>query len=942
MSRAPPTDRASVRTPASDYPESNAIAASSDAGGKSNDNALNLKWVLGFNKDMLGGVHNLSDEYRRELFYSAAHTGVIFNFETGEQRLLQGHCNPITCCTVSRDKRWIVTADSGTDSMIVIWDSMSGIPIKTIFNPHPTGTQAIDLSPDSMFLATVSCEEKQTLSVWEWTAERDGPLYTASVPEQDRQTCVRFNSSNIREISTNGARRVVFWSWAGDSFEYYSPALSGRDFKQKMGDFTQTVFVPNTTQAVTATADGDIVVWDISLIVDGLAKPDERRAIKVVRLCNEGAINFIGLQDDYVVTGSADGCVRFYDVHFRVIAWFEDLDAGAVTSISFSAGGAADKLNYDDMAGDSFQCPDFIVGTSSALVVHLHARMFDELDPENRKGTLLLQGLDSPVHGLATHPKLPIFATCGYSGFVQLWNYETRGLLLVKVFDRLVPHCIAYDSKGELLAVGFTNGTLKILSADKLTEIQTFRLSRECLTKIAFSETSRHVATADADRSVCFFRIGHRHDDRNLPEEWIFSGKNRAHARSISGLSFGLSRDGEVPRIRLVSVGEDRKLVEYDVANSTEYTGLLIDNMSKVEQEARPTCCIWYPESGREELILTVNDEYKLKLWNANNKSCRRTVLGPTYGGAVTRLVNLPAPNRSGRYLAYATRDKVVGIIKLPLDGNPNKTMGLIAHPGEVAEIACSHDGRYMLTCGGADLCVNMWAVDVLSMENSIILGGHGIDPYIALIEGGREGTFFAEIRDYFHYSQIRSKNENTTRPRRLDGKIPLQEIPNLMRALGYYPSEQEVENIANEVKYSEFTQTGEYVSSIDFDQFIKLYVSHRPVFGVGKQQIVEAFNAIGADLTGGFLNRDSLIAALLKEGECLSMAELENCLKSLIGDSSIRMLPDELDAQDFAENVLGFEEYSAQDSQQPSNTLNVYSGQDEDSYQSPQHSVEV
>jgi len=29
-----------------------------------------------------------------------------------------------------------------------------------------------------------------------------------------------------------------------------------------------------------------------------------------------------------------------------------------------------------------------------------------------------------------------------------------------------------------------------------------------------------------------------------------------------------------------------------------------------------------------------------------------------------------------------------VGIIKLPLDGNPNKTMGLIAHPEKVVDIS--------------------------------------------------------------------------------------------------------------------------------------------------------------------------------------------------------------------------------------------------------------
>ena len=50
------------------------------------------------------------------------------------RRNVKLQCNPITCCCVSEDKRWIATADSGPDSMIVVWDSLNGTPIKTIFN----------------------------------------------------------------------------------------------------------------------------------------------------------------------------------------------------------------------------------------------------------------------------------------------------------------------------------------------------------------------------------------------------------------------------------------------------------------------------------------------------------------------------------------------------------------------------------------------------------------------------------------------------------------------------------------------------------------------------------------------------------------------------------------------------------------------------------------
>ena len=60
--------------------------------------------MLGFNKDIDCGMHNLTTDERSEIFYSAAHTGVIFNYATKTQKLLQGHCNMITATACSEDK----------------------------------------------------------------------------------------------------------------------------------------------------------------------------------------------------------------------------------------------------------------------------------------------------------------------------------------------------------------------------------------------------------------------------------------------------------------------------------------------------------------------------------------------------------------------------------------------------------------------------------------------------------------------------------------------------------------------------------------------------------------------------------------------------------------------------------------------------------------------
>jgi hypothetical protein len=53
--------------------------------------ALKLKWSLGLNYHIYDGVHNLTNEFRKEIFIPVANQGVIFDYENNLQRQLQGH-----------------------------------------------------------------------------------------------------------------------------------------------------------------------------------------------------------------------------------------------------------------------------------------------------------------------------------------------------------------------------------------------------------------------------------------------------------------------------------------------------------------------------------------------------------------------------------------------------------------------------------------------------------------------------------------------------------------------------------------------------------------------------------------------------------------------------------------------------------------------------------
>jgi cilia- and flagella-associated protein 251 len=129
------------------------------------ENALTKEWAFGFQNRIINGVVNLTDRSRNAIFYISSHSGVIYDFENRTQTVLEGHRDVIKCCVVSKDRNFIVTCDSGNEPTIVIWDSRSGAPIKTVINAHAHGIDAVDISDDCLFITTLGINSVSALTV---------------------------------------------------------------------------------------------------------------------------------------------------------------------------------------------------------------------------------------------------------------------------------------------------------------------------------------------------------------------------------------------------------------------------------------------------------------------------------------------------------------------------------------------------------------------------------------------------------------------------------------------------------------------------------------------------------------------------------------------------------------------------------------------------------
>ena len=202
-----------------------------------------------------------------------------------------------------------------------------------------------------------------------------------------------------------------------------------------------------------------------------------------------------------------------------------------------------------------------------------------------------------------------------------------------------------FTPDGEELLIGNSNATISVLEPDKSLQkkptqqpLKTTENKVSAITYLTISKDGLYFATMDANCCVCLFKKSQM--DPSKPIEWLFNGKKKTHEVEITSIAFGESLDeNEEEKLRLFSIGKDKRLFEYDVEKSNMTDGLKVVTMFEIEQEAHPTACIWYPKiDTKEDLLLTVNDDYKMKIWNVSTKGSRRTCLGPTYGGEIVKL----------------------------------------------------------------------------------------------------------------------------------------------------------------------------------------------------------------------------------------------------------------------------------------------------------------
>ncbi|KAL1006209.1 hypothetical protein UPYG_G00069270 [Umbra pygmaea] len=373
----------------------------------------------------------------------------------------------------------------------------------------------------------------------------------------------------------------------------------------------------------------------------------ETTLMKTIK-AHDGPVFSMCSLDKGFVTGGKDGVVELWDDMFE-----RCLKTYAIKRSSLSASSKGLLLEDNpSIRAITLGHGHILVGTKNGEVLEI-----DKSGPM----TLLVQGhMEGEVWGLAAHPLLPICATVSDDKTLRIWELSANRRMVAVRKLKKGGRCCAFSPDGKALAVGLNDGSFLVVNSDTLEDMVSFHHRKEIISDIRFcQDAGKYLAVASHDTFVDIYNV--------------MSSKRVGICKGASSYITHIDWD---TRGKLLQVNTGTKEQLFFEAPRGKKQSINIAEFEKVE---------W-------------------ATWTS--------VLGPTCEGIWPTLsfVNASSLTKDRKLLATGDDFGFLKLFSYPSKGQFAKFKKYVAHSANVTNVQWSNDDTMLLSVGGADSALMIWA----------------------------------------------------------------------------------------------------------------------------------------------------------------------------------------------------------------------------------------